>query len=232
MSSTFVIVFNFSTVAGRLEFYFRHFGNAWTLCAIMKVLKFFGLLILTSCTSSSNEPESAFKRLLPDTVTTWSGRMTSQDFHETRLLEKKFRLSSMLDGSPKEEIRIWNLSGFYDPNGLLILRQFNQDMWKLRAISFDRTKSDSIVNDFTRNISSNSVDSLQISHFWSTNSQSDMKHGDAYGCVDGENVFVEISDPTKYRFMWYRCPYMHRDKDSAFLLISELQNKLSTVIAR
>jgi hypothetical protein len=77
---------------------------------------------------------------------------------------------------------------------------------------------DSIDTDKTILVGHDLTDSMNLSNFWNLGSQSDLKDGDSYGCLDGVDVFMEIADPARYRFMWYRCPDLNKHKDSAFLL--------------
>jgi hypothetical protein len=44
--------------------------------------------------------------------------------------------------------------------------------------------------------------------------------------MDGGDVFIELVNSSKYRFMWYRCPSMNKEKDSAFYLINKLASSL------
>ena len=193
----------------------------------MKTLTILGLCFFVSCGSQPPEPQNAFKRILPDTARSWSGRMTAETYHQTRSIEKKFSLASLWNGIRGKELRIWNLSGSYDPQVLLILNKSETGNWNLRVVNFYQTKRDSIYSDYTRLIRSSSVDSLNLDRCWNFASQSDLKEGDNYGCLDGGDVFMEIADTTRYRFMWYKCPDINNKKDSAFFLANELSRKIS-----
>jgi hypothetical protein len=94
------------------------------------------------------------------------------------------------------------------------------------TLSFCQTKADSIYLDHTRSIRSGSIDSLNLDRYWDLASQSDLKAGDLFGCLDGGDVFMEIADSLKYRFLWYRCLNINKLKDSVFFLASELTSKL------
>jgi len=48
--------------------------------------------------------------------------------------------------------------------------------------------------------------------------------------MDGGDVLVELANSAKYRFMWYRCPGIKKDKDSVFLLASQLANRLDALV--
>jgi hypothetical protein len=183
------------------------------------------LLFLASCCGQSVEKNTRFKRLLPDTTKTWSGQMTRDSYNSTRDFEEKLHLESVLNGTTSQEIRVWNLSGSYDPQVLFVLKKDSAD-WHLRTIAFSQTKADSIYSDQTRSIQSGTIDCLNLDRYWHLASQSDLKAGDSFGCLDGEDVFMEMADSVKYRFMWYRCPSINMLKDPAFFLASELTSKL------
>ncbi len=192
----------------------------------MRTLIILGVFFLSSCVINPNETVTEFKKLLPDTTKSWSGRMTRDNFHLTRQLEQKLNLASLLNGTKNQEIRVWNLSGSFDPQVLFILNEDNVDKWTLRTISFNLANGDSITADYTRLVRQDSIDSLNLSHFWGLGSQSDLKGGDSYGCLDGENVFMEIANSSWYRFMWYSCPDLNKHKDSVFFLVSKLVKNL------
>lgn len=191
----------------------------------MKTLIIIGIFVLTSCDSQSGDTVTTFKKSFPDTSKSWAGQVTRQDYHLTRNLEGKFRLPTLINGNNKTEIRIWRLSGSYDPQSLNIFQQSNSDKWSLRTISFYRTKSDSIVEDNTRQIHAGSLEILNLDRYWNMPSQSDLKEGDKYGCMDGDNVLIELANSKTYKLKWYRCPDINKDKDSVFKLANELASR-------
>lgn len=192
----------------------------------MKMLKIIGSFLLTSCGGYPVEHAAKFRHILPDTSKSWAGRMTREEFYLTRNLERKLNLRSLTQGVTNTEVRIWNLSGSYDPQVINVLYRLNNEEWGLRTILFNRSKDDSIYTESRRRINSDRMDTFNFNQYWNLPSQSDLSAGDSYGCIDGGNVFMEIADSTRYRFMWYRCPAINKDKDSVFLLVNELPNKL------
>ena len=193
----------------------------------MKTLKLIGLLFLAACGRHSSDPQTTFKQILPDTSKSSSGRMTRETFHQTRKIEQKLDLISLLNGSNNEEIRIWRLSGSYDPQSVTILAKLKTDAWHLRQLTFNHSKNDSITSDVTRQLPSKVINTLNLISYWNLPSQSDLKTGDAYGCMDGSDVFIEMANTAKYRFMWYRCPDINETKDSAFHRVFELRSKIA-----
>jgi hypothetical protein len=195
----------------------------------MKTFIIIALFIISSCGSRPVE-QVGFRRILPDTSKSWTGRMTRDVFQQTRILESKLDLPTLAKGIKNDELRIWNLSGSYDPQVVQILYRLNEDQWVLRAISFYHSKDDSITVDSKRLISSDRMDSFDFNQFLNLPSQSDLKAGHSYGCMDGGDVFIEIADSIRYRFMWYKCPDIHKNKDSVFLLVNQLTEKINYLV--
>jgi hypothetical protein len=192
----------------------------------MKLSFAIGLIFLASCREQNVTANVEFSRSIPDTSKTWAGRMTRDAYNQTRRFEETLKLAKLTDGTQRDEIRVWYLSGSYDPQVLFIAKADSLNRWTLRTVSFYRTKSDSIYADYSRFLRQSSVDSLHLNTCWQITSQSDLPQGDSYGCVDGEDLFIEIANQRKYRFMWYRCPDINKDKDTVFLAAANLANRL------
>jgi hypothetical protein len=169
----------------------------------MRTLLILGLFFLASCGSQSGDTTLDFERNIPDTTKSWAGRMTKESYHEATRLETKLGLHKLSDGTSNTEVRVWNFSTSYDPQVLFILKSDSTNGWRLRTISFYKTKGDSIYADYSRMIRQSAIDSLDLNRYWALASQSDLKTGDQYGCIDGGDVLVELASRTKYRFMWY-----------------------------
>jgi hypothetical protein len=195
----------------------------------MRTLLLIAVFFFASCDSQSGDTTIDFVRQIPDTTKSWTGRMTGESYHEAKRLETKLGLPTLSNGAINTEIRVWNFSGSYDPQVLFILKNDSTNGWQLRTISFYKTKGDSIYADYSRTIRHSTVDSLNLNRYWTLASQSDLKAGDSFGCMDGGDVFVELSSSAKYCFMWYRCPDINKDKDSVFLLANHLANRLNAL---
>jgi hypothetical protein len=152
--------------------------------------------------------------------------MTKARYISTRRFETRLGLKTLSNGTTTTEIRVWTLSSFYDPKVIFILKNDSSTLWHLRTISFFQNKNDSIYADFTRLIPHSAIDSIKLNRYWILASQSDLKAGDSFGCMDGADLFIELADSTRYRFMWYRCPDINLKRDSAFLLAYELGSRL------
>ena len=92
-------------------------------------------------------------------------------------------------------------------------------------MSFYQSKNDSISKDITK-----PIQNFPFDNYWRLASQSDLPNGDAYGCMDGQDLFIELANASKYRFMWYRCPDINEKKDSIFFQVTELQRKVTELI--
>jgi hypothetical protein len=191
----------------------------------MKTLQLLGLLFLISCGNRISEPQIDFRHILPDTSKSWAGQMTHEAFHQTRKLEEKLNVRSLISGVKGEEMRIWGLSGSYDPQRLTILSKADGEGWNIRQVSFYHTKNDSISSDDAK-----PIENFLFDDYWNLASQSDLKNSDDYGCLDGGDVFIEMANVAKYRFMWYRCPDINEKKDSAFYQVTELRRKIAGLI--
>lgn len=187
------------------------------------------LFLLASCSSQPDSLKVEFHRFIPDTSRTWAGRMTRDAYNQTRAFENTLKLEKLIDGTVHDELRVWYLSSSFDPQVVFIAKADSSNKWSLRTISFYRTKSDSIYADYSRVLRQSAVDSLNLNKYWQLTSQSDLSKGDTYGCVDGEDIFIEMSNRIKYKFLWFRCPEIYKDKDTTFLSATALANRLDAL---
>jgi hypothetical protein len=195
----------------------------------MKPQFFILVFLVASCSNKRDTTQVQFIRITADTSETWVGRMTREAFYQVRTYGKSLGLEQLNDGTPKEEIRVWYLSVLGDQQVVFIAKEDSLNRWSLRTIIFYRSKSDSIYADYSRELRRSAVDSLSLNSYWELTSQSDLEKGDTYGCVGGEDLFIELSNRVKYKFVWYRCPEINRRKDSAFSLVAALVNRLDAL---
>jgi hypothetical protein len=142
------------------------------------------------------------------------------------VFEKELELKSIIDGAANEEIRVWNLSGSYDPQDLFIVKADSLGKWTLQTISIFPSKRDNMYIEYSQLLRQSSVDSLKLNELWYIKSQSEVSNGDTYGCMDGVDVLIETANVLNYRLMWYRCPMINKGKDSVFRSIAELIDNL------
>lgn len=188
----------------------------------MRNLIIIALLTIASCVDAPVSKARHFIRNLPDTSATWSGKRTQQTFLITRQFEKKLKLNTLQDGLLGTEFRIWNFRSSIDPQGLTIIQSTTTQNWQLRQLTFNYRNPDSLISETNSTFKVTPADSLQLDKFWQLNSQSDLKNGDEFGCLDGNTIFVELADWNRYRFSWYNCPFINRDRDSIFQEVNEL----------
>jgi hypothetical protein len=191
----------------------------------MKTLQLLGFLFLASCGNPTSEPQTEFRHILPDTSKSWAGQMTRDAFHQTRTLEGNLNVKSLTNGIKGEEFRVWGLSSFYDPQSLTILSNVDKKVWNIRQVFFYHRNNDSISSDITKPIETFSFDD-----YWKLASQSDLRNGDNYGCMDGGDIFIEMANAKNYRFMWFRCPDINEKRDSTFFHVVELRRKIAGLI--
>ena len=198
----------------------------------MRNLLFIVVLILTSCGDPPVSKARHFVRNLPDTSTSWSGKRTAETFLLTRQFEKKLKLNSLQDGMLGTEFRIWNFRSSVDPQGLTIIQSTTNKNWQLHKLTFNFRNPDSLISETKLAFKVTSADSLQLNKFWHLNSQSDLKNGDEFGCLDGNVIFIESADWNRYRFSWYNCPFINSDRDSIFQEVNELIHLIDKFSAR
>jgi hypothetical protein len=191
----------------------------------MKTVKVLGILLLASCRNPTSEPQTGFEYILPDTLKSWAGQMTREAFHQTGTLGRNLNVKSLTSGIKGEEFRVWELSGSYDPQSLTILSNIDEKGWNVRRVFFYHRNKDSISSDIKKPIGTFSFDD-----YWKLASQSDLRNSDDYSCMDGQDIFIEMANAKKYRFMWFRCPEINEKKDSTFFRVVELRRKIAGLI--
>lgn len=160
------------------------------------------------------------EKIIPDSV----GSYYAEQFHKDYLLSRKivdsFKLQNISNGTKNQQVWFWDMSSSYDPQTIYILHRKSSDGWHLKVIKYYAFQKDSITSDVTKTINSNLFDTLNVDRFWKLPSQSQLKNGDKYGCVDGNTVLIEMADSTRYKYIFFRCPDIHADKDTAFYLVN------------
>ena len=91
--------------------------------------------------------------------------------------------------------------------------------------------ADSVTYDSEWPVVSNQLDLLDLTALCKMDSQSDLKKGDWFGCIDGSDLLIEMADSARHKFMWFRCPEINKDKDSTFAKLNTLCVKLQQLSA-
>jgi hypothetical protein len=76
------------------------------------------------------------------------------------------------------------------------------------------------------------IKTLHLDKLWGIPTQSKMKDGENYGCIDGYALLIEISDKSKYQFTCHMCPSLHASKDSTFMTVDIFNNKVRELANR
>src|SRR5438270_8470632 len=200
------------------------------LILFMKTLMALAVYLLVSYGCHDAARKNGFLRIIPDTSNSWAGRVTKETYKQTKQLEGKFGLKSLWNGTKGEELRIWDLS-YFGPQVLIILNRAQNFNWRVRTILFYHSRSDSILTTYSTPVPAGRIDSLHVDRFWSLASQSDLKKPDRFGCMEGGVILIEIADSSRYKFMWYRCPWINQHKDSAFFYVRQITYKLGMIAA-
>jgi hypothetical protein len=203
------------------------FANTSTWCAIMKLTFFIVIVFLAGCQTTPRSEATDFRRHIPDTANSWAGRSTSDAFNLAKNLQIKFGLDSLVNGSKLAEFRLWVFSSQVDPQTLFILRKDTAKTWIIRKTRYYSSKNDSITYQSKQLLSQDIVNGLGILDSWKMASQSEMKSADSYGCMGGPDIFLEMADSSRYKFLWYRCPHINIKKHSSFAAAESLFRHLS-----
>jgi hypothetical protein len=153
--------------------------------------------------------------MVPDTSKSWAGQATKQALQNVRTAETRFRLVPLRNGSSGLELRVWTLASSYDPQTLHIINFPQNRAGEHRTISYS-FRDDSVWSDMRHVLLQPQLADLDIPSLWNLKSQSDLKSGDSFGCMDGSDLFIELADSARHKFMWYRCPNINKNKDSVF----------------
>lgn len=195
----------------------------------MKFLLYLGVFYWIACSNRPKEENFQISKLLPDSSNSFYAKQFHRDYLDTRRIQNLFTLNDISNGTDKIELRLWNISSTYDPQSIYILKQSKHDEWNLRVINYYRSLKDSITQETNMAFRGGLIDSLNLDKYWALPSQSEIKNGDDYGCMDGNTVLLELSDKRRYKYIVFRCPELHVNKDSAFYLINILHEGLRSL---
>jgi len=190
----------------------------------MRLFFLLAIYLLGACNSFKKD-HSHFKKIIPDSTGGFYSKQFHNDYLSTRQVVDSLKLQDITNGVNNEQIWFWNLSSAYDPQTIYILQRNSTTNWNLRFLQYDANSKKAIV-DRSKSLNGTFFDSLKFKHLWDLPSQSELKDGDRYGCLDGNTVLIEIADSTRYKYIAYRCPGIHVNKDSAFYYVNEISQFL------
>lgn len=196
----------------------------------MRPLVFIATLLFVACHEKGSSGKFQVTKFIPDSTKSYYAKQFYEDYTRTRTIERLLDLATISDGSEKTELRLWNLSSSSDPQSIFILRKNRSDEWTLRVIRYYASSRDSVTSEIKMDFRNDAIAMLNVEQFWNVNSQSEMINGDSFGCMDGSTVLLELSDPSRYKYMLFRCPEIHVAKDSAFYYVSKLSADLRGLV--
>ena len=203
----------------------------------MKILVTLTIAVtLASCISQQQTDEVISKTIhIPDSLGTFYSRQEYNDYKKLKTISAQLKLDSLENDTSSLEIRVWSLSSYFNPQSVRILKKRN-GKYLLSLITFyvapqnwETGKIDSIRPELRVQISSSDIEKLKIDSIWKLPSQSEMSNGDSFGCVDGSDLLLEMSNKVKYKYSFYRCPYILRERDKVFETIDIFSNKIGAL---
>ena len=199
-------------------------------------------LTLVACNNSNLQTENAIPKSIhiPDTTNNWYAKVFDYPYYlKKNEVTKELNLENLEADTSNSEIRIWTIGSNYNAQTVISLKNKN-NIWTISRLnyylSFDnaKTKVDSVAakDKIERTISTDEITSLRTEQIWQLPSQSEMKNGGSYGCVDGYGLLIEMNSKTKYKFSFYMCPDFHVSKDTTFQNVINFKQKVGELLSK
>ena len=199
-------------------------------------------LTLASCNNSNLQTNQIIAKTIhiPDTSNNWYAKLYDfPNYVRKTEIAKQLNLENLETDTSNSEIRIWTIGSNYNPQTLTTLKNKN-NIWTITRLnyylSFDdkKTKVDSILTSgiIEKEISLNEFNPLETEKIWQLPSQSEMKNGSSFGCMDGYTLLIEMNYKSKYKFSCYVCPDFHVLKDTTFKNIVTFKQKIGELISK
>jgi hypothetical protein len=199
-------------------------------------------LTFLGCNNSNLQTHYAIPKSvhIPDTTNNWYAKLFDYSYYITKTeIAKRLKLEPLEKDTSNSEIRVWIIGSNYDPQKIISLKKKNNS-WKITEFNYYSSYKDSNSNvhidsistqeKIEKVVSQSAFDLLKTEQIWQLPSQSEMKNGDSYGCVDGYALLIEMSNTLRYKFLFYMCPSFHISKDSTFQIVSAFQHKLGNLL--
>lgn len=155
-------------------------------------------------------------------------------------ITKQLHLNNLEGDTINSEIRVWFLGSNYNPQQVYSIN--NKDsLWTITKLDFyldfneqsiPKVDSSSQGQGNKKAISAQDLATLDIEKLWHLQSQSEMKKGSTYGCMDGYALLIEMNSKEKYKYLFYMCPDFHVSKDSTFKNIVDFKDKVVSLFGR
>ncbi len=198
-------------------------------------------LIFIGCNNSNLQPDNPIPKSIqiPDTTNNWYAKLFDYPSYLKKTeIAKQLALENLETDTSNSEIRIWTIGSNYNPQTIIFLKNKN-NIWTISKLnyylSFGNTKPkvDSISKGkIEREISINEFNLLGSEQIWQLPSQSEMKNGSTYGCVDGYALLIEMNIKSKYKFLFYMCPDFHISRDSTFQSVVNFKQKVGEILSK
>jgi hypothetical protein len=199
-------------------------------------------LTFAACNNSNLQTQKEIPRSvhIPDTTNNWYAKLFDYPYYVKKTeIAKQLNIESLEADTSNSEIRIWAIGSNYNPQTLTFLKNKN-GIWTISRfnyyLSFDnaKTKVDSISTKgkIEKIISIDEFNLLRTEKIWQLSSQSEMKNGGSFGCMDGYALLIEMNDKSKYKFSCYICPDLHVAKDTTFQNIMTFEQKVGELISK
>jgi len=203
---------------------------------------FISLLTLIGCNNSNLQTNNAARKSIhiPDTTNNLYAKLFDYPYYLQKVaLVRQLNLDRLETDTSNSEIRIWTIGANYNPQTIFFIKRTN-DFWTISKLNYYldhneiKTKGDSMSTQkkSEKTVSSNEFSLLWTEKIWQLPSQSEMKNGSSYGCVDGYALLIEMNDKLRYKFSCYVCPDLHVLKDSTFKTVVDFKQKVGELSAR
>jgi len=200
-------------------------------------------IFFTCCDNNTIKTQESHPKIIiiPDTANNWYAKLFDFPYYQMKNETCNLLGLPLLENDTSEfVVRVWRIASSYNPQKIYLLRKI-ANTWTLSMVRYyqhfdelDRIKIDSISlqKDDPKVLTSIDIEKLDLRKLWEIPTQSKMKDGGSYGCVDGYSLLIEISDRTKYKYTFHICPAFHASKDSTFMMVDQFDNKLKELANR
>jgi hypothetical protein len=199
-------------------------------------------LTLAACNNSNLQIQKAIPRSIhiPDTTNNWYAKLFDYpNYVKKTEIAKQLKIKNLEPDTSNSEIRIWTIGSNHNPQTVTSLKNKNGICTITRLIyylSFDnaKTKVDSFSTKgkIEKIISIEEFNLLRTEQIWQQPSQSEMKNGGSFGCMDGYALLIEMNNKSKYKFSCYICPDLHVSKDTTFQNVVTFKQKVGNLISK
>jgi hypothetical protein len=192
---------------------------------------------IASCYSPQEREKTVRKEIhIPDSLKNYYAKVEYDYYKKIKVTSQQLKLVSLEKATSDLEIRVWSLHFNFDPQSICILKK-EGDSYILSSFKFylgqqnwESGKIDSVVKNKQVKLSISDFQNLKLDSIWKLPTQSEMPNGESFGCVDGSDVIIEMSNKSMYKYLFYRCPFILRDRDPIFEMINSFQGQIGSLL--